>query len=99
MCEIIIFLLACYGTTNIIVSSKIFKPLRDWLDELPSRWKMFSTLIHCPLCLAFWVGIFWYLCGLMAIRASFAFVAAGAVSSGFTWIIRVILYKLGEDDL
>ena len=44
--EMLYFVLASYGITQILVYSKIFEPLR------PS-WYFF----HCPMCMGFWVGV------------------------------------------
>jgi L-cystine uptake protein TcyP (sodium:dicarboxylate symporter family) len=51
--SLIVWILAVYGTTNIIVFSMIFKPIREYLS---SKAQFFSKLVVCPLCMGFWVG-------------------------------------------
>lgn len=53
--KIILFELACYGITNILVIGSIFEKWRafwKWLNE-PFLGKLFS----CMICLSTWVGI------------------------------------------
>jgi hypothetical protein len=100
---IFVFLMASYGATNILTASKLFRPLRDYLSTLTSyQGIFFSDLVHCPMCIGFWVGVFWYAAIADAAwhsRYDFEWLAFGAMASGFCWIMRVILHKLGEDDL
>jgi hypothetical protein len=97
--SLLLFLLACYGVTNIVTAGKIFAPLRAALE----RWAPAAGYwIRCPMCFGFAVGIFWAACGLwLETRAILPldWLAAGAVSSGWCWAIRVILHRLGEDAL
>jgi hypothetical protein len=54
------------------------------------------------MCLGFWVGIGWFLLGLKPVVGFDAFTTAlisGSIASGSCWIIRVILARLGEDQL
>jgi hypothetical protein len=44
--EIILFILACYGCTQILVYGSIFDKLR------PAH-----SFFHCPMCVGFWVGL------------------------------------------
>ena len=48
-------LLATIGITLIIVTSSIFQPLRNVIESISG---FFHTLITCPLCTGFWVGVF-----------------------------------------
>jgi hypothetical protein len=91
-------MLASFGVTNIVTGGIIFKWLRDMLKPIP----LIGTLIKCPMCLGFWVGIGWCLLGLSPMNGLGFFVdlmMAGFIASGSCWIIRVILFNLGEDDL
>jgi hypothetical protein len=45
----VLFCLTCTGTTFILAFGKLFDPIRP-------RNKFFK----CPLCIGFWVGLFWY---------------------------------------
>ena len=102
MISLIIFILVCYGTTNVITGSKIFAPIRDRSKRLPGRYGVwFGQLMDCPMCMGFHVGVFWFAVGLIDIdlRLNLGWLAAGSLASGVCWIIRVLLYRLGEDSL
>lgn len=98
------FLLVCYGTTLIVTQSKLFASLRAWLAGV-SKWA--GTLFKCPMCFGFWAGVFWALAGLWphtvlwgrAWMRPLELLAAGCVSSATCWIVRVVLHRLGEDEL
>ena len=47
MINLVMFVLASYGITQILVYSKIFETIR------PSY-----HFFHCPMCVGFWVGVF-----------------------------------------
>lgn len=53
--ELFVFLLICYGITNIIVNSKLFEGVRIFFDN---NWKFIGDLLNCTMCTGFWVGIF-----------------------------------------
>ena len=50
MLDLIVFILACYGMTNIICFSTIFQPIRNKIQ-----------MIGCPMCVGFHVGWFMFL--------------------------------------
>jgi len=99
------FLLATYGLTLIVTQSKIFRPIRDALDR--SNLKTFSAWIHCPMCFGFWSGIglsrLWPAVPMADLPGweslALNILAAGWASSAFCWIVRVVLHRLGEDEL
>ena len=97
--RLVVFLLACYGATNIITSSKLLEGLRAWLQR---RSRRLGYWVRCPMCVAVAVGAAWSLGGLR-VSADLAWpvelVAAGAVSSGWCWSVHVVLARLGEDAL
>jgi hypothetical protein len=100
---LLIFLLTCYGTTNILVSGKIFAGPRKFLQNLPGKLgKVLGYLSHCVMCSGFYVGILWILVGLHIPQVSnntVELLTAGPISSGFCWAMRVLMAKLGEDSL
>ena len=53
--SVLIWILACYGMTTIIVSSVIFEPVRNLVQNIQPLHKLFN----CMLCMGFWVGVFW----------------------------------------
>ena len=89
MIDFLIFLLACYGATSIIVWGSIFNKIR------PTH-KFFS----CHLCVGFWVGVFFALVspymGLFnySFGLTYAF-TMGCVSSGFSYIAGVTFGDYG----
>jgi hypothetical protein len=49
----ILYILACYGVTLLIVQSKVMKPVREFFKN---RVNFIYGLIHCMMCTGFWVG-------------------------------------------
>ena len=97
----LIYLMACYGTTNIITSSHITEPLRLYFaDSKDTTLQWLGKLVECPMCIGTYVGIGLYF--FMYDQPNYFrlewFVYA-MVSSGFCWVSRVVLAKLGEDNL
>jgi hypothetical protein len=80
---IILFLLAltAAGTAVTISWSRIFRPLRLWLDEKGPEF--LANLVFCHYCLGHWVALFFLLiCPVAAIQASFFLV---------TWLVNYFL--------
>ena len=97
--QLVVFLLACFGTTNIVTTSRLFAGLRRWCE----RW---STLaghwVRCAMCIGVPVGMGWNLAGLGLSSGLSRFLealVAGAVSSGGCWVLHVALHRLGADEL
>ena len=53
--SLLLFYLGCYGLTTIIVQSRIFKPVRTFVEE--NNFKFLTKLINCMMCTSFWVGL------------------------------------------
>jgi len=61
MSDLLAWMLSVFGFTYIVVYSKIFKKFRDFCY---AKSELVGQLIHCPLCLGFWVGLpAHFLCG------------------------------------
>ena len=56
--EILIWILAAYGMSQIIVFGSIFQKLRDWLIR---NSEFFGDLVQCMMCTSTWVGFFFSL--------------------------------------
>ena len=94
--ELIWFVLAAYGLTQILVYGSIFnkiRPSKNWL-------KGFGELFHCPMCMGFWVGVF--LCGINGFTELFTFeynfanlLICGWLSSGTSYIFNVLFCDNG----
>jgi hypothetical protein len=95
--NILIYLLAVYGATNILVASKITKPFRQWISD---RNTWLGYLVNCFMCTGFWMGIALFLCGLkFNLDTRVDWLILGCAGSGWCWIVRVVLNKLDEDSL
>ena len=69
----IIWILATYGMSTIIVNSQLLNPVRNFFsyksrkyDEkgiltsaVERKFKLPGKLINCIMCTGFWVGVFW----------------------------------------
>jgi len=53
MSNVILFMLACYGVTMLIVQSKIMRPIREFFK---GKINSVYNLLHCMMCTGFWVG-------------------------------------------
>jgi len=100
--ELIYFVLCAYGMTSIVVYSHIFKAPREFLS-LKTKW--LCELLHCPMCMGFWIGTF--LCGINKYTELFTFdynfvnfLLLGSLASGTSYILSVVVdddgIKIGE---
>jgi hypothetical protein len=104
--KIIIWILICYGLMNIIVFSQLFEPLRNYINKLGYKWKIFNLLyelITCPMCISVWIG---FIFGLVLYSPSHLFLDIntyyswfldGLLASGSVWIINTIVEFLEEN--
>ncbi len=79
--------------TSIIVYSHVFKRFRTFISKR-SDW--LCELVHCPMCIGFWVGAF--LCGINKYTELFNFdynfvnfLLLGSLSAGTSYILNVIV--------
>ena len=86
--NLIYFILAAYGLTQILVYGSIFNLIR------PAK-GFFGELFRCPMCLGFWVGIFLF--GLNKYTELFTFeynianlLILGCLSSGTSYILSML---------
>ena len=97
--NLLLFLLASYGATNIITSGKIFEKPRLWLDKY---WGFAGHWARCPMCIGVPVGVLLglpFLESVGTIETVYRSLMFGFASSGWSWISRVVLKRLGEDSL
>ena len=90
--EILWFVLAAYGLTQILVYGSIFnkiRPQKSWLNG-------FGELFHCPMCMGFWVGVF--LLSLNPFTELFMFdisvanaLILGSLSSGTSYALCMLI--------
>ncbi len=77
---LLVFILACYGLTNILTYGKIFDKIRPK-----------EHFFHCSMCVGFWVGMFnWFL-----VSPPFNLFVAGCISSGTSYILDKIICDEG----
>jgi len=56
MTNLLIFILASYGVSNILVYSSVFEGLRNNLKKLGTGPKSLHKLFSCMMCMPTWVG-------------------------------------------
>jgi len=95
--DLLHFILASWGMTQILVYGTIFEDHRDWIME-KSNW--FGTLIHCPMCTGFWVGVFLF--GINGFTELFNFeynianlLILGCISSATSYALNIVFSDSG----
>lgn len=104
---IFFYTLLIYGHTNIITQSEIFEPIRDWADKTSH---FLSSLFSCPMCMGFWVGVFWSFIAIfwpqltLSPTLSFLsnenvpywirFLCDGIIGSAISWIVHNFISAL-----
>jgi hypothetical protein len=81
-----IFLGGTMGLANMIVKSRILKPLREYLS---SKSDLLMHLVGCYMCVGFWSGLFVYL----LIIIGFDWLCQLFLASYVCWIIDKIYMK------
>ena len=94
--ELLWFILACYGLTQIIVYGKIFDKIRP----AKNTEKMWTILFHCTMCMGFWVGVFLFLINRFTELFNFDYnfvnmLICGCVSSGISYILSMLFGDYG----
>ena len=94
--ELIYFILAAHGLTQILVYGTIFdkiRPSKDWL-------RGFGKLFHCPMCMGFWSGMFLFAINGWTELFTFEYNLANALilsclSSGTCYMLSVLINDFG----
>lgn len=85
--DFIIWSLAIFGASNGIVISDLLAPVRSWLGK---KSNFFGQLIHCPLCLGFWLGLLSH----FFMRSPTDFWLGDAfLGSAMSWLIYIGIYR------
>ncbi len=74
--NLILFILACYGMTMILIYGKVF-------DFIRPKYYLF----HCTMCMGFWVGIF----NSFIINIQTNIFSAGCISAGTSYFLSKII--------
>ena len=95
--ELLYFILASWGMTQILVYGKIFENQRDWVKR-KSDW--LGTFVHCSMCAGFWVGVFLF--GINGFTELFNFeynianlLILGCISSATSYAFNIIIGDRG----
>jgi hypothetical protein len=110
---ILMWVIAAYGMTNILVYGSIFNGLRNWTHKNADPnvgWKLFtpiftfvSSLIQCVLCTSTWVGFFLSLLlyspwhEIIGFNQYFSVFFDGMLSAGAVWAINGIVEWFEEN--
>ena len=94
--DLLYFVLAAYGLTQIIVYGSIFnkiRPTKDWLNG-------FGRIFHCTMCMGFWVGIFLFSVNEYTELFTFKYnlvnaLILGCLSSGTCYLLSVLVNDFG----
>ncbi len=103
--ELVLWALAAYGMTNILVWGSIFSEWRNWIhvwgmsDTMPFNGvgKFLSGLISCMMCTSTWVGFFmsvvYYSPSMEIINFNpyFSWFFDGMLASGVVWFINSVV--------
>ena len=91
--ELLFFVLAAYGLTQILVYSDM--PILKWLRPAKDSLRGYGKVFHCPMCMGFHVG--WFLMLLSPFTELFNFDVTvanffllGWLSSGTSYIFNMI---------
>ena len=89
--ELIWFMLAAFGLTQILVYGTIFDNYRPHREDF----KGWGEVFHCPMCMGFWVGAFLF--GINGLTELFSFDSSvttalllGCLSSATSYVLNVI---------
>lgn len=97
--EILIWIIAAYGMSNILVYGSIFENLRD---KIIIKSDFFGDLIQCMMCTSTWVGFFFSLVffspteSLVVIPYTNIFFD-GMLASGGVWALNAIIEWFEEN--
>ena len=115
MIQLLIFMIAAYGMTTILVYGSIFNGLRNWIHknaEPNIKWALLtpifsfvSDLIKCMLCTSTWVGFFLSLTMFspvsyfIGLNEYYSVFFDGMLSAGSVWAINAIIEWFEENRL
>jgi hypothetical protein len=112
MIQLLIFMIAAYGMTTILVYGSIFNNLRNIIHREASEegsklfrpiFKFISELISCMLCTGTWVGFFLSIfmfspvAKFIGLNSIFDVFFDGMLSAGSVWAINAIIEWFEEN--
>jgi hypothetical protein len=113
MTQLVMWMVAAYGMTTILVYGSIFNGLRNWIHKNANPnigWILFrpifafiSSLIQCMLCTGTWVGFFMSFTTfspwheLIGFDRNFSIFFDGMLSAGAVWAINGVIEWFEEN--
>lgn len=110
MIKLLIWVLLCYGLTNIVVFGMIFENLREFFNKWGASNNIFNfiggfiyKIITCPMCFGMYAGIFFSLFVFspnnvyLYVNHNYSWFFDGILSSGVVWIINSIIEFFEEN--
>jgi len=110
MIELFIWVMLCYGLTNIVVFGTIFEHFREFFNKLGSSSNVFSfigsfiyKIITCPMCFGLYAGIFFSLMVFsptneyLYVNGHYSWFFDGVFSSGTVWMVNSIIEFFEEN--
>jgi len=106
---LLLFFIATYGMSNILVYGSIFESTRKLITDLGSLpyigfvFKFVSDLLSCMMCTSTWVGFFFGLfvmspfLMLVGVNPSYSWFFDGMLASGAVWAINSIVEWFEEN--
>jgi hypothetical protein len=108
---VLIWVLAAYGMSNILVYGSIFQGMRDSFrkigdSKIPVIGDLFnfiSDLLSCMMCTSTWVGFFMSLvsyspwCEIVGLNQYLSIFFDGMLASGAVWVINAIVEWFEEN--
>jgi len=97
--ETLIWILAAYGMSQILVFGSIFDTTREWITKKST---FFGDLLSCMMCTSTWVGFFMSLffsptTWFWGVHPSFGLFFDGMLASGSVWAINAIVEWFEEN--
>tara|TARA_R110000751_G_scaffold169953_4_gene276647 strand:+ start:252 stop:563 length:312 start_codon:yes stop_codon:yes gene_type:complete len=97
--EVLVWIVAVFGTTTIVVNSTIMEPVRNLITKLVP---LLGKLVNCFLCTSFWIGVFWATLHWdpfhqHGANAFLSALFAGCIGSGASWIMYLKIFPLMQN--
>ena len=97
--ETLIWILAAYGMSQILVFGSIFDKPRDWITKHST---FFGDLLSCMMCTSTWVGVFFSLTFYsptesMTILPYINIFFDGMLASGGVWALNAVVEWFEEN--
>ena len=105
MTQLLLWMILCYGMSNILVYGSIFNGPRNQINTLASSehtpfygfWVFLSDMLKCMMCTPTWVGFFFGIFlyspvhELLGVTSWISWFFDGMLASGATWAINSII--------